>query len=432
MEEHSGFGFDDFSVEMEDFTLRRTRKFDRIWRISEGGSMCCIPLIHDGILYFGSCNFNIYAIDVRTGELVWKFKTFGILFESSPVYWNGMIFAGSYDHNMYALDAKSGELKWKFETRDKINSMPFIYRDRIYFASKDQNVYCLDARNGRLLWKYYTQDEIASSPVVHDGKVYIGSFDKNFYCLDAESGRLVWKFTTQGEIYHPNVPLIHNGIVYFTSFDNNLYALKADDGSLVWKLKTAEYGNAYAPILYEEKLYLVTRDGNLLAITLDGKIDWKFSRMHVPSIPAFKDGRIYVGFEDYNLYCLDLKGKVIWKFTTQGSIWLTAVFWDSTVIFPSWDCNMYAINEDGTTVIWKFRTEGSPSYLPPAHEEFEVSIKKPVEDTGKEVGERKKYDFVLDEESDDSKFYKSRITYQVSTQYAAKGKYQIDSDEEAL
>jgi hypothetical protein len=26
--------------------------------------------------------------------------------------------------------------------------------------------------------------------------------------------------------------------------------------------------------------------------------------------------------------------------------------------------------------------------------------------------------------------YKSRITYQISTQYAAKGKYQVDSEEE--
>lgn len=432
MEEHEGFGFDEFSIEMEDFELRRTRKFDRIWEISEGGSMCCTPLIHDGILYFGCCNFNIYAIDVRTGELIWKFKTFGIVFESSPVYWEGMIFAGSYDHNMYALDAKSGELRWKFESRDKINSMPFIYCGKIYFASKDQNVYCLDARGGSLIWKYQTQDEIASSPIVHKEKVYIGSFDKNFYCLDAARGTLIWKFATQGEVYHPNRPLIHNGIVYFTSFDNNLYAVTADEGNLVWKLKTAEFGNAYAPILYDEKLYLVTRDGNLLAITLDGKIDWKFSRMHVPSIPAFKDKRIYVGFEDYNLYCLDMNGKLIWKFATQGSIWLTAVFWENMVIFPSWDCNIYAINAENVSVVWKFRTDGSPSYLPPANDSFEVVIKKPVEEVGKKESERKTYDFILGEEGEEGKFYKSRITYQVSSRYQEKGKYQVDSDEEAF
>ncbi|MBN2330910.1 MAG: PQQ-binding-like beta-propeller repeat protein [Candidatus Aenigmarchaeota archaeon] len=432
MEEHTGFGFDEFSVEMEDFKMRRTSKFDRIWRVSDGGSMCCIPLTHDGILYFGSNNFNIYAVDVKTGKLVWKFKTFGIVFESSPVYWKGMIFAGSFDRNMYALDAKSGELRWKYECMDKVNSMACIDNGRIYFASKDQNVYCCDARNGSLIWKFHTQDEIGSSPAVHDGKVYIGSFDKVFYCIDARNGRLVWKFVTQGEVYHANRPLIRDGIVYFTSFDNNLYALTADEGKNVWKLKTAEFGNAYSPVYHDGKMFLATRDGNLLAISMDGRIEWKFSRMHVPSIPAFKDGRIYVGFEDYNLYCLDMQGKVIWKFTTQGPIWLTAVFWGNMVIFPSWDCNMYAIDASSARVIWKFRTEGSPSYLPPAHDEFEVVIRKQAEGAGKKEGERKTYEFILDDESEDGRFYKSRITYQISTQYAEKGKYQIDSDEEAL
>jgi outer membrane protein assembly factor BamB len=429
MEDSEGHGFDDFSVEMEDFEVRRTRKFDRIWHITEGGSMCCIPLIHGETLYFGCCNFNIYAIDVRTGKLVWKFKTNGIVFESSPVYWKGMIFAGSYDHNMYALDAVNGKLKWKFETRDKINSMPFIHKGRLYFASKDRNVYCLDARKGRLIWKYETQDEVASSPAVRDGKVYVGSFDKNFYCIDAENGRLVWKFRTQGEVYHPNIPLIHEGVVYFTSFDNNLYALGADDGKFLWKLKTAEYGNAYAPVLHEGRLYLPTRDGNLLAITLDGKIEWKFSKMHVPSIPAFRDGRIYVGFEDYNMYCLDMEGKMIWKFQTQGSIWLTAAFWNNMVIFPSWDCNIYSLDAGDVSVIWKFRTEGSPSYLPSAHEEFEVVIKKSAEDVKETETGRKTYDIEGLEEEGTSE-YKTRITYQVSTQYASKGKYQKDSAEE--
>ena len=426
------FSFEDFSVELEDFEMKRTRKFDRIWRISEGGSMCCIPLIRDGILYFGCCNFNIYAVDAAAGKLVWKFKTSDIVFESSPVYWEGMIFAGSYDHNMYALDAKTGKLVWKFRTEDKVNSMASIDAGRIYFASKDHNVYCLDAATGTLIWKYKTYDEVASSPAVHGGRVYIGSFDRNFYCLDAGTGALVWKFATQGEVYHPNLPLVHDGTVYFTSFDNNLYAVAAGDGKLVWKLKTAEFGNAYAPAFYEGRLYLATRDGNLLAISLDGKIEWKFSRMHVPSLPAFRDNRIYVGFEDYNLYCLDMGGKVMWKFSAQGSIWLTAVFFGDMVIFPSWDCNVYCVNARDASVVWKFRTDGSPSFLPPANEAFEVVIHKASEGDREERGGRKSYDFVLDTEGDSGRFYKSRVTYQLSSRYQHKGKYSVDSDEEAL
>ena len=38
----------------------------------------------------------------------------------------------------------------------------------------------------------------------------------------------------------------------------------------------------------------------------------------------------------------------------------------------------------------------------------------------------------MEDEADGTSAYKSRVTYQVSTQYQAKGKYQIDSDEEAF
>jgi hypothetical protein len=50
-----------------------------------------------------------------------------------------------------------------------------------------------------------------------------------------------------------------------------------------------------------------------------------------------------------------------------------------------------------------------------------------------EVEEEKKkaYEFGFgDEEGGNTGAYKSRITYQVSTQYASKGKYQVDSQEE--
>ena len=351
MEEFSASGFDEFSIEMEDFEVKHTRKFDRIWKVTEGGSICCIPLLHEGVVYFGCLNHLLYAVDAKKGELLWKFKAYDIFMESSPVYWNGMIFAGSYDRYMYALEASTG--------------------------------------------------------------------------------KLVWKFPTQGEVYHANMPLIHNGVVYFVSFDNNLYAVTAGEGRLLWKLRIAEYGTVYAPTLSGERLYVPTRDGNLVCLTLDGKMVWKFSRMHVPSIPAVKDGRIYIGFEDQNLYCLDMDGKAVWKFSTQGSIWLTAVFLDESIIFPCWDCNIYCIDAKDASVIWKFRTEGSPSYVPPANEEFEVVIKRQSGKTRDDGMRGKRYDFRFDEEENTST-YKSRITYQVSTQYGAKGKYQVDSDEEAL
>jgi outer membrane protein assembly factor BamB len=47
--------------------------------------------------------------------LKWKFKTKGKFF-SSPTLSDGVVYFGSSDNHLYAVDIKTGEEKWKFKT----------------------------------------------------------------------------------------------------------------------------------------------------------------------------------------------------------------------------------------------------------------------------------------------------------------------------
>ena len=429
--EETPFSFDDFSIEMEDFEVRRTKKHDRMWLVEKGGSMVHIPLIKDGIVYFGSLNYIHYAVDTSNGEMVWRFKTEGILQESYPCYWNGKVYFGSFDYNLYCLDAKTGEFRWKYKTFGEINSPPNAADGKIYFGSRDQNLYCVDAETGDLIWKFRTQDEVQSFPAIVDGKVMFGSFDKNFYCVDTKTGRLNWKFRTQGEVYILSHILVKDGIVYFPSFDNNMRAVTIEDGKLLWKFRTGNYGCVCSPVLYKERLYLTSRDGFLIDLTMDGKELWRFTRKDPVSIPDVFQDKIYIGCEDKNLYCLDMQGRVKWKFRTEGAIWLKPVHFDNKILFTCWDCHVYVLDADTGELVWKFRTAGEPSPFPPPYDTFEVVMKRAAE-TVVETEGPKKYDINMAEDVESTSAYKSRITYQISTQYSEKGKYQIDSQEESF
>ena len=100
------------------------------------------------------------------------------------------------------------------------------------------------------------------------------------------------------------------------------------------------------------------------------------------------------------------------------------------VYFSSWDCHIYAADKDTGKERWRFNTGSSPSYIPPVHEGFEIEMKIPRTEIVEE--KKKQYDLNMIEEEQSTSFYKSRITYQVSTQYREKGKYQIDSEEEGF
>ena len=115
----------------------------------------------------------------------------------------------------------------------------------------------------------------------------------------------------------------------------------------------------------------------------------------------------------------------------DGPVWWKAAISGGVVYFSSYDCNLYAVDVNTRKLLWKFRCSGSPSYLPPANDEYEVEILIPKDEVDADVRE-KRYDIGFVDDDETAGAYKSKITYRMSTQYASKGKYQVDSDEEAL
>src|ERR1700704_2130316 len=55
----------------------------------------------------------------------WTFKTGGRVY-SSPAVADGVVFVGSADGNLYAVDAAAGTQKWKFTTRGRVVSSPAV------------------------------------------------------------------------------------------------------------------------------------------------------------------------------------------------------------------------------------------------------------------------------------------------------------------
>ena len=60
------------------------------------------PAVVNGIVYFGSNDGNVYALNASTGAKVWSYTTGGGIV-SSPAVANGAVFVGSGDGNVYAL-----------------------------------------------------------------------------------------------------------------------------------------------------------------------------------------------------------------------------------------------------------------------------------------------------------------------------------------
>ena len=108
----------------------------------------------------------------------WTFHTGGYI-AASPVVASGVIYIGSRDGYVYALDAHSGEQLWTHQTGSMIDrSSPAIANGAVYIGTDGGVLYALDARLGDQLWTFREGGAIfPNSAVVANGMVYIGSYN---------------------------------------------------------------------------------------------------------------------------------------------------------------------------------------------------------------------------------------------------------------
>jgi outer membrane protein assembly factor BamB len=311
-----------------------------LWRFQTGGRIFASPVVAEGIVYVGSNDHFLHAIDGRKGVELWKFKTGGNVTSTAAVA-RGIVYVLSLDGNAYALNAQTGSLKWKFETlgearlsaaglyglapaREIISdpwdfflSSPTVSGGSVYFGSGDHNVYALDAQTGKLQWKYHAGDVVHSSPAIANGILYIGCWDGVLYALNARTGQLAWKFATGTDPTHfmqgiPGSAAVSDGVVVFGNRDNYIYALDANTGGLLWRESNQNSWIISSPAISNGVVYVTTSDTmKLRALDMrTGQPLFELSyQAYSFSSPAIAAGHAYFGTFDGYLHDVNLASR---------------------------------------------------------------------------------------------------------------------------
>ena len=330
------------------------------WQFHTGGMVIGSPVVSGHVVYVGSTDGNVYAIDENSGGQKWKYAVKSRV-PSTPTVQAGIVYFTAYDGNLYAVDAAGGALKWKFQTEgerrfagkhlhgtqpaaevmpdpfDCYLSSPVIANGAVYFGSGDGNVYAVDAASGTLKWKFKTGDVVHASPAIADGTVFIGSWDSYFYAIDAETGKQKWKFKTgeDHEIYNQvgiqSSAAVLDGIVYFGCRDSHLYALDAATGEKRWAFSANGSWIVGSPAVRQGKVYFPTSDSSSL-FEVDagtGKVlrSLTFNHWYLYSSPALAGNTLYIGSTQGKLVAVGLDDlKPLWTYETDAAKQHTAEF----------------------------------------------------------------------------------------------------------
>ena len=226
------------------------------------------PLVIDGMMYTTSSWSVLYALDAKTGDLLWEYdpevpKAWGVnaccdVVNRGAAAWNGKIFLGALDGRLIAIDAKTGEKLWENHTTDPtqpdtITGAPRVMKGKVIIGNGGAEmgvrgyVSAYDAETGEMAWRFYTvpgnpADGFETRELEEAAKTWNGEW------WAIGGGGTVW----DAMAYDPVLDLLYIGVGNGSPWNqeirspgggDNLFlssivALRPDTGEYVWHYQT--------------------------------------------------------------------------------------------------------------------------------------------------------------------------------------------------
>ncbi|WP_158367817.1 outer membrane protein assembly factor BamB [Candidatus Williamhamiltonella defendens] len=158
-----------------------------------------------GTAVFGGENGRVSAVTIDQGQLIWQQVISEVRgsteikrlkdVDMRPIIVDGIVYAAAYNGNFVALQLNSGEILWK-RNLGSVNDLT-IHAGYIYLVDQNDRLVALKSDTGIPVWK--KSDLLhrgLTAPVIYNGYLVVGDSEGYLHWLNAEDGR----FVTQQEV----------------------------------------------------------------------------------------------------------------------------------------------------------------------------------------------------------------------------------------
>ncbi len=315
--------------------------------------------------------FDLLCLDRRTGKILWQrtakaatphegyHRAYGSFASNSPVTDGKYVYASFGSRGIYAFDF-NGKLIWEKDPNVQMKMRlafgegvaPMLVGNRLFLVfdhEAESFIIALDKRNGKELWRAARDERSSwSTPLAidHGGRTEIVvSATNRVRSYDPETGKVLWESAGLGANAIP-VPVHQNGLVYVMSGyrDPKMMAIKlgrqgdlTGSDAIVWS-HTRGVPYTASPVLYENKLYVVTDSGMVSAFNATtGEPYYVQTRLpkayNLKASPIGANGKLYLATEDGDVVVV----KMGEKFEVIATNHLTDQIFISTPVIAAGD-----------------------------------------------------------------------------------------------
>jgi outer membrane protein assembly factor BamB len=189
-------------------------------------------------MVFGAGDGSVYALQPRTGKVIWTYDASTRGFNTPPLVSDGIVYCGHGEQNatdttvlgaVFALDGRrtghiaEDQLLWKIPARTVSRSQPLLVDGRLYVIEDGGTMSIIDAATGRDIGQQKVGRIVFGSMVYADGRIYVGEATGRWFALaPTEDGvRVLHQVRLNNEeilgsmiVSHGRIYLPTNGALY--------------------------------------------------------------------------------------------------------------------------------------------------------------------------------------------------------------------------
>ncbi|MBP1397459.1 outer membrane protein assembly factor BamB, partial [Yersinia pestis subsp. pestis] len=158
------------------------------------------PAVAFGAAIVGGDNGRVSAVMMEQGQLIWQQRISQVTgateidrlndIDITPVVVDGVVYALAYNGNLTALDLRSGQILWKREI-GSVNDF-IVDAGRIYLVDQNDRIIALKSDGGVTLW---SQSDLLhrnlTAPVMYNGYLVVGDAEGYLHWVNTDDGRFV-------------------------------------------------------------------------------------------------------------------------------------------------------------------------------------------------------------------------------------------------
>jgi outer membrane protein assembly factor BamB len=186
----------------------------------------------------------------------------------------------------YAIDIKSGKLLWSKKNMAPFNSQIKIYKDMFFIVDYENTLRSYSIKDGSEIWKIKTANTLVRtqkklSMVIVSGKIYFNNSLGDISSVDIKSGELIWQKPTLSDlVFDESIFLKTSDLIadknslYFSNNRNEFFSIDINSGSVNWKqkvnsnLRSTQIDNYIFTVSLEGYLIVIEKNsGNIIRST---------------------------------------------------------------------------------------------------------------------------------------------------------------------